>query len=462
MAIQAISISSDELLVNNRLSPKVFIINSYLNNFEKKNKFKCIKLGNPDLLLKMTDGEHAGQIFVKKGIKFIKNSDVRDFNINLSEDFYISEEKHKTLKRSSLKEGDILFTTIGHLGSTALVPENFGEANINQNLVLIRINEKIISKYFLVPYLNSRIIRKQIYAVLTGNIHSILTYPKIRNLRVFLPSIEFHNKIEKLYKEFIETEKASNDLIVEATKIFYEKFFIDEKKNNHFEITNEAIKNGVQWTPKNFYPLYENTISKIKNNYKGLFLKTEVLDIKNGEEPGSDYYVDYLNKNQNDLPFIRTSDLINHQIDLFPDNFIPYDIANDFMIDLKEGDVLFTKDGKIGSTGMVVKNDINLAVLSAGISRIRLKKNSIITPEFLFLALTIKEVGFYQADKKTVVASTLPHLKESQILNFIIPQLDKISTNKITDLIKKAFYKKNECKNLINNIRNLMDNYYSI
>ena len=123
--------------------------------------------------------------------------------------------------------------------------------------------------------------------------------------------------------------------------------------------------------------------------------KDIVLDIKNGEEPGSDYYVDYLNKNQNDLPFIRTSDLINHQIDLFPDNFIPYDIANDFMIDLKEGDVLFTKDGKIGSTGMVVKNDLNLAVLSAGISRIRLKKNSIITPEFLFLALTIKEIGFY-------------------------------------------------------------------
>ena len=124
----------------------------------------------------MTDGEHAGQTFVKQGIKFIKNSDVRDFNIDLSEDFYISEEKHKMLKRSALKDGDILFTTIGHLGSAALVPKNFGEANINQNLVLVRINEKILSKHFLVPYLNSRIVKKQIYAILTGNIHSILTY----------------------------------------------------------------------------------------------------------------------------------------------------------------------------------------------------------------------------------------------------------------------------------------------
>ena len=94
----------------------------------------------------------------------------------------------------------------------------------------------------------------------------------------------------------------------------------------------------------------------------------------NGEEPGSKYYTNYLEKDKNDLPFIRTSDLINHQIDLFPDNFIPDNIAKDFVVDLKQGDILFTKDGKIGSTGMIVKEDEDKAILSAGVSRIRLKK----------------------------------------------------------------------------------------
>ena len=208
MTVQTISINSSKILSDNRLSPKVFIINDYLDKFEKKNNFKCIRFGDPEFLHKMTDGEHAGQTFVKQGIKFIKNSDVRDFNIDLSEDFYISEEKHKMLKRSALKDGDILFTTIGHLGSAALVPKNFGEANINQNLVLVRINEKILSKHFLVPYLNSRIVKKQIYAILTGNIHSILTYPKIKSIRIFLPSKSFHKKIVELYEKFIKIEKS--------------------------------------------------------------------------------------------------------------------------------------------------------------------------------------------------------------------------------------------------------------
>ena len=213
--------------------------------------------------------------------------------------------------------------------------------------------------------------------------------------------------------------------------------------------------NSVLFNP--LYKLDNKSIEKLNDDYKkNLFFKKNLFNSLILKEKPIQNLKEAVNRNYIDNNIKITLD------NLFPDNFIPYDIANDFMIDLKEGDVLFTKDGKIGSTGMVVKNDLNLAVLSAGISRIRLKKNSIITPEFLFLALTIKEIGFYQADKKTVVASTLPHLKESQILNFIIPQLDKISTNKITDLIKKAFYKKNECKNLINNIRNLMDNYYSI
>ena len=141
---------------------------------------------------------------------------------------------------------------------------------------------------------------------------------------------------------------------------------------------------------------------------------------------------------------------------------VPLNIAKDFVVDLKQGDILFTKDGKIGSTGMIVKEDEDKAILSAGVSRIRLKKNSKITPEYLFLALTVKEIGFYQADRKTVVASTLPHLKESEILNFVIPQLDENTSKKISKLIKNSFEKKNECKILIKDIRKLMDNYYPI
>ena len=50
---------------------------------------------NDRILKKITDGEHAGQTFVKKGIRFIKNSAVKDFSININDGFFITEEKHK-------------------------------------------------------------------------------------------------------------------------------------------------------------------------------------------------------------------------------------------------------------------------------------------------------------------------------------------------------------------------------
>ena len=89
----------------------------------------------------------------------IKNSSIKDFDISTSDGFYITEENHKRLKRSSLNEDDVLFTTIGHVGSSAIVPKGFVEANMNQNFVKIEIDKNKISPYYILAYLNSKIAR---------------------------------------------------------------------------------------------------------------------------------------------------------------------------------------------------------------------------------------------------------------------------------------------------------------
>jgi len=60
----------------------------------------------------------------------------------------------------------------------------------------------------------------------------------------------------------------------------------------------------------------------------------------------------------------------------------------------------------------------------------------------------------------TVVASTIPHLKEDRIESFIIPIIDKESIDKITELIKEAFILKDEKKVLIKEIRKEIDNNF--
>ena len=121
------------------------------------------------------------------------------------------------------------------------------------------------------------------------------------------------------------------------------------------------------------------------------------------------------------------------------------------MVDIKQNvkvnDIIFTKDGKIGGVGLITAADD--VVLSSGIEILRIKelaKKEGITPEYLFTALSIPEIGRYAAIRRTVVASTIPHLREERLKDIEIPLIDEELMKKITELIKEAFILKAQRK----------------
>ena len=79
----------------------------------------------------------------------------------------------------------------------------------------------------------------------------------------------------------------------------------------------------------------------------------------------------------------------------------------------------------------------------------------------MFLVLTIKEVSKYQAQKYTVIQSTIPTIS-NHLLDFEIPILDKNSINEITKLVKEAFELKDEKKKLIKEVKDEIDSYFDI
>ena len=172
--------------------------------------------------------------------------------------------------------------------------------------------------------------------------------------------------------------------------------------------------------------------------------------------------IGYLDKRKTDVPFVRTSDIVNYEIDQYPDFFIPEEIYQDLGQDIKAGDVLFTNDGKIGQVGIVTEYD--KFILQSHIKRIRLNekaKHLGITPEYLFLSLSIKEVGIYQAKRYTVIQSTIPTMANN-LVKVNIPILDKETIVEITNLVKKAFELKDEKKRLIAEVRETMDGYFEV
>ena len=186
----------------------------------------------------------------------------------------------------------------------------------------------------------------------------------------------------------------------------------------------------------------------------------KIVDIKKGDEPGSDAYSDYLDKLDNDVPFVRTSDLYNYQIDLCPDNFVDYATFQELAQEVMPGDILFTKDGKIAEVAMVTKSDV--AVYQSGIIMLRMNEMGHelgLTQEYIFTAIICEKIGRYTADRYTVTASTIPHLKEHYIKEMIIPIFNENVITQITQYISDAFSfierKKvlmKECQSAINNL----------
>ncbi len=107
--------------------------------------------------------------------------------------------------------------------------------------------------------------------------------------------------------------------------------------------------------------------------------------------------------------------------------------------------------------------DADNVVLSSGIEILRvnyLAKDKGITPEYLFIALSIPEIGRYAAIRRTVVASTIPHLREERLKDIEIPIIDTKVMKEITKLVKEAFMLKKQRKELLKENEQIFEKYF--
>lgn len=399
--------------------------------------------------------------FTDEGKNYIRISDMRRFFISYSD---IKKVKFGKLpKKIQLQEKDILVSRKGTPGISVIITRDDVESIIGTEVILLRIKESY-DPYYLVAFLNSKIFYEQVLNNLSGAVASGINHPSLKKLKVLYDK-NLIKKISDKVKETIELHVKASSILTDAQSIFYQKLDIDFskiEKQNFYSVNLSDFEETDLWTPVYSYPFYVNTLKMIQKKWQTIPLG-EIATAKKGDEVGSDNYNKYLEKKDTDVPFVRTSDLVNYEVDQFSDFYIPEEIYQELKQDIKAMDVLFTKDGKIGMSAMITKND--RAIIASGMVRLRLKaeaKKYNLTPEYLFVILSLKEMGLYSAIRRTVIASTIPHLREERLKEIKIPILDKTSIDEITKLVKEAFILKDEKKKLIKEVREEIDSYFNL
>jgi type I restriction enzyme S subunit len=399
--------------------------------------------------------EYCASKIYKECFPFIKSTNIKKGVLDLTNLSFIDKEAHRNLlKASVVKPFDILIAMTGTVGAVALTPSIIEEANISQNVVRIRINEEWKSKIspeYLLAVLNSNFGQVQIQGLLTSTNQKYLNQIEIGKIKI--PLLGELNKGVKIYKKINFYENKAYLKIAQAKQIFEEEVKINPqeiKEEKIYSVNSDDLTDTL--TPKFYYPKYLNTLKQLGEKFKTVKLG-DIAEIKQGDEVGSENYKRYIDKQDSDVSFIRTSDLVNYEIDNYPDYYIDEEIYNELNQDLREGDILYTKDGKIGLSAIVTGED--KCIIASGVARIRVKKE--LDPYYLFLVLST-EIGLYQALQRTVIAATLPHLRPERVAEFEIPLIGSEKQKRISNLVEEAFELKTVKKKLIKEVINKVEN----
>ena len=138
------------------------------------------------------------EIFVTSGYKVYEQQHAIYGDFNAGE-YFIDEENYNRLKRFALQPGDIIMSCSGTAGRFAIFPPNANPGVINQALLKVCPQKRIITINFLYYFLNSQYFKRNLFADFAGGaIKNIAGMPIIKKIPIPIPPLPEQKKIAEI------------------------------------------------------------------------------------------------------------------------------------------------------------------------------------------------------------------------------------------------------------------------
>lgn len=169
-----------------------------------------------DMTLRITKGTTPNSSsYGKNEVTYIKSESL-NYNGIIDESKFttIDYETHNTkLKRSILKENDILYSIAGmNLGKVGIVDSKYLPANTNQAVAIISVNEKLIIPKYLYYYLQQKKIVNFVNSGVSQSAQPNINLAQIGDFDIELPSKTIQEKIVKILDNIINKINLNNEI----------------------------------------------------------------------------------------------------------------------------------------------------------------------------------------------------------------------------------------------------------
>lgn len=207
-------------------------------------------------------GDLKKEFFVEYGYKVYEQQHAinNDFSIGR---YYIDEDRFDKLKACKVEAGDYIVSCSGTMGKIARLPKEAPVGIINQALMRVTINEKVINPNYFIQYFRSNIFQAKILNDSRGTgMQNMAAIKEIKPIRVLLPPLPVQrNIVIKIENLFASLDKGIADLKTaqEQLKVYRQavlkKAFDGEFANSKMQFLKlinitTTLGDGLHGTPK--------------------------------------------------------------------------------------------------------------------------------------------------------------------------------------------------------------------
>ena len=377
------------------------------------NGWSKIKLG--DLTKVITSGSRDwAKYYADSGSKFIRMTNLNRHGIHLLLDDlkYVSVDSISSDgKRTALQAGDILCSITAELGKIGWIPENFGEAYINQHTALIRIDAKKADSKFIAYQLSSNRINQVINSLNDAGAKAGLNLPTIKAIPIFYPPLIEQKKIAKILSTWDQAILATEKLLENSQQ--QKKALMQQLLTGKKRLLDEAgVSFSEEWKE---YPL-----GNLGNTFTGLTGKTK-------EDFGSGVpYITYMNIFK------------NNRIDI---NQVDYVIVteDENQNSVRYGDIFFTTSSETAEeVGMssVLLEEVERLYLNSFCFGFRLNNFKILLPQFA--AYILRSSNIRKQISILGQGATRYNLSKNQLMKLILRLPTIAEQKKIAEVLFTA------------------------
>jgi type I restriction enzyme S subunit len=154
----------------------------------------------------------GGESYADSGVMFLRSQNVHFNGLYLDDLVYIDEETDKEMSSSRVNGDDVLLNITGaSIGRCCVVPSEFGAANVNQHVCILRPRKELVHPAFLNAAISSSSVQSQIFTSENGVSREGLNFGQTSNLVFAFPA---RVKEQRAIAAFLRRETARIDALI--------------------------------------------------------------------------------------------------------------------------------------------------------------------------------------------------------------------------------------------------------